>query len=184
MKIYVARHGETDYNAGEKVCGATDIPLNSRGIEQAEALAEQVALHPGIKLLIASPMIRAQQTAQAVLNRCPMEKRTAPLLREQNYGYFEGRDRRAPDFRAARKEFAKPFPQGESLFQMAQRIYNFLDGLIAENPADEVLLIAHGSVSRMIRSYFIPLSNEEYMNFYQKNCALEIYETNPFYARS
>ena len=178
MKIYVARHGETDYNAEGKVCGATDIPLNSRGMEQAKALADQVARHPEIKLMVVSPMIRAQQTAQAVLDRCPMEKRTDPRLREQNYGYFEGCDRTSPDFRAARLEFAKPFPQGESLFQMAQRIYNFLDDLTTEKPAEEVLLIAHGSAARIIRSYFIPLSNEEYMTFYQKNCALEVYETN------
>ena len=43
---------------------------------------------------------------------------------------------------------------------------------------EEILLVAHGSVARVIRSYFIPLSNEEYMEFYQKNCALEMYEVN------
>lgn len=178
MKIYVARHGETAYNAEEKVCGATDIPLTERGMGQAESLAEQVAQYPGIQLMVVSPLLRAQQTAGAVLRRCPMEKRTDSRLREQDYGYFEGRGRMEPEFRAARREFAKPFPQGESLFQMAQRIYNFLDELIAEMPAEEILLVAHGSVARVIRSYFIPLSNEEYMEFYQKNCALEMYEVN------
>lgn len=176
MKIYVARHGETAYNAEEKVCGVTDIPLTEKGMEQAESLAEQAAQHPGITLMIVSPLLRAQQTAEAVLRRCPMEKRTDSRLREQNYGFFEGCGREEADFRAARLEFAKPFPQGESLFQMAQRIYNFLDGLISEESAEEVLLVAHGSVARVIRSYFLPLSNEEYMNFYQKNCALEVYE--------
>ncbi len=178
MKIYVARHGETAYNAEEKVCGITDIPLTEKGMEQAKSLAEQVAQYPKISLMVVSPLLRAQQTAGAVLRRCPMEKRTDSRLREQDYGYFEGRGRMEPEFRAARREFAKPFPQGESLFQMAQRIYNFLDELIAEMPAEEILLVAHGSVARVIRSYFIPLSNEEYMEFYQKNCALEMYEVN------
>ena len=48
MKIYVARHGETAYNAEEKVCGITDIPLTEKGMEQAENLAEQVAKYPKI----------------------------------------------------------------------------------------------------------------------------------------
>jgi len=177
MKIYVARHGQTDYNAQDKICGATDLSLNQKGFEQAEQLAEEVAKHPGIGLTVVSPMLRAQQTAQAVLRRCPMEKRTDDRLREQNYGYFEGRDRMEPDFRIARIQFAKPCPQGESILQMAQRIYNFLDELIQENPAGEILLVAHGSVSRVIRSYFVPMSNEEYGAFYQKNGALEIYDT-------
>lgn len=177
MKIYVARHGQTDYNAQDKICGSTDIPLNQNGIEQAEQLAEVVERYPRIGLTVVSPMLRAQQTAEAVLRRCPMEKRTDSRLREQDYGYFEGRDRTEPDFRIARKQFAKPCPQGESIFQMAQRIYNFLDDLIAESPAEEILLVAHGSVSRVIRSYFVPMSNEEYADFYQKNGALEIYDT-------
>lgn len=177
MKIYVARHGQTDYNAQDKVCGATDLSLNQKGFEQAEQLAEEVAKHPGIGLTVVSPMLRAQQTAQAVLRRCPMEKRTDDRLREQNYGYFEGRNRMEPDFRIARKQFAKPCPQGESILQMAQRIYNFLDELLREQPAGEVLLVAHGSVSRVIRSYFVPMSNEEYAEFSQKNGTLELYDT-------
>ncbi len=178
MKIYVARHGETSYNAQDRVCGATDIPLTPKGLEQAKELAEEVANHPDISLMVVSPLLRAQQTAQAVLDRCPMEKRTDVRIREQDYGYFEGRERMEPEFRVARKQFAKPCPQGESLFQMAQRIYNFLDELIQEAPAEEVLLVAHGSAARVLRSYFVPMSNEEYANFYQNNCALEMYETD------
>ena len=178
MKIYIARHGQTNYNAYDRICGATDAPLNQKGFEQAEQLAEEVAKHPGIALTVVSPMLRAQQTADAVLRRCPMDRRTDSRLREQDYGCFEGKVKgMEPDFRVARWQFAKPCPGGESIFQMAQRIYNFLDELIQENPAGEVLLVAHGSVSRVVRSYFVPMSNEEYAEFSQKNGTLEIYDT-------
>ena len=40
MKIYVARHGQTQWNAENKVCGRTDIPLTETGLQQAEKLAD------------------------------------------------------------------------------------------------------------------------------------------------
>ena len=176
MKIYVARHGETDYNAQELGCGVSDIPLNEKGLKQAERLAEVTARYPHIGLMIVSPLARARQTAACILCRCPMEKRTDDRLREQDYGVFEGQEK-GEAFHAAVREFAKPCPGGESLFHVAQRVYNFLDELIREEPAQEVLLLTHGTVSRVIRSYFVPMDNEEYLGFLQKKGELAIYET-------
>ena len=42
MKIYVARHGQTEWNALNKTCGTTDIPLTELGLQQAEELADKV----------------------------------------------------------------------------------------------------------------------------------------------
>lgn len=175
MKIYVARHGETDYNTQELGCGISDIPLNEKGLEQTERLAEVTARYPRIGLMIVSPLTRAQQTAACILRRCPMEKRTDSRLREQDYGVFEGK-KKGEEFHAAVREFAKPCPGGESLFHVAQRVYNFLDELIREQPAEEVLLLTHGAVSRVIRSYFVPMGNEEYLGFLQKKGELAVYE--------
>ena len=68
MKIYVARHGQTEWNALNKTCGTTDIPLTELGLRQAEELADKVE-NLGIDLIIASTLIRAQQTAEAVSRR-------------------------------------------------------------------------------------------------------------------
>ncbi len=175
MKIYVARHGETDYNSQELGCGVSDIPLNEKGLKQAERLAEVTARYPHIGLMIVSPLARARQTAECILRRCPMELRIDDRLREQDYGVFEGK-KKGKEFHAAVREFAKPCPGGESLFHVAQRVYNFLDELIRDQPAGEVLLLTHGAVSRVIRSYFVPMGNEEYMGFLQKKGELAVYE--------
>ena len=63
--IYVIRHGETEWNAINKVLGRTDIPLNDRGIEQAEEMARSLK-DIKIDVFLCSPLSRARQTADAI----------------------------------------------------------------------------------------------------------------------
>lgn len=62
MKLYVARHGETEWNRLNKVCGRTDSPLTDKGLQQAQLLAERLD-SCSIDVIIASPLSRAQETA-------------------------------------------------------------------------------------------------------------------------
>ena len=64
-KLVVWRHGQTDYNLQGRVQGVTDISLNAAGLAQAEAAAPIIAAYKPVKI-IASPLERAQQTAQAL----------------------------------------------------------------------------------------------------------------------
>ena len=64
MKLYLARHGETDLNIDDRYQGISDAPLNARGIDQARALA--LALPLDVTRIVSSPLQRALQTAQAV----------------------------------------------------------------------------------------------------------------------
>ena len=68
MKLLAARHGQTEWNALNKICGTTDLPLNELGMEQAKLLADRVE-NMGIDVIIASTMIRARQTAGVVAER-------------------------------------------------------------------------------------------------------------------
>ena len=63
--IYVVRHGETEWNAIDKVLGRTDIPLNAKGIEQARKLADSLK-DLKIDVFLCSPLTRARQTADAI----------------------------------------------------------------------------------------------------------------------
>ena len=56
MKIYSARHGQTDFNKENKILGITDIPLNDTGISQAEIFAENVKNLGDVDIIIASPI--------------------------------------------------------------------------------------------------------------------------------
>lgn len=175
MKLYVARHGQTQWNAENKVCGRTDLPLTEVGITQAEALAEKTA-DLGIDLILTSPLQRAHTMAQIIARRCGAEVLTDERLIEQNYGIFEGVDRKNPDFLANKRQFAVRYPGGESMMDMAGRIYPLLEEIRERYAGKRVLLACHGGVCRVIRSFFVPMTNEEYFAYSPENCSLECYE--------
>ena len=126
MKLYVARHGQTDWNVENKVCGSTNRPLTEQGKEQAKALAEKLK-DKNIDVIIASPMLRSMQTAGAVSIATGIPVIMDERLREHDYGEFEGFDRSRDEYWQQKYLFATKFPKGESLFDLAQRVYNLLD---------------------------------------------------------
>jgi len=175
MKLYVARHGETEWNARNKICGRTDIPLTERGLAQAKILAEKTA-DLDIDIIIASPMIRAQQTAAAVSEKCGIPILTDERLIEQDFGIFEGMDRATPGYLANKRMFAYRYPGGESQMIVAHRVYGLVEELKEKYPDQNVLLVCHGGVCRVIRTYFEDMTNEEYFLYSEENAAVKEYE--------
>lgn len=175
MKLYVARHGQTRWNAENKVCGRTDLPLTEVGIAQAQALAEKAA-YLGIDLILTSPLDRAHTMARIIADRCGAEVQVEERLIEQNYGVFEGVDRQDPGFLANKRQFAVRYPGGESMMDMAGRIYPLLEEIRERYPEKTVLLACHGGVCRVIRTFFVPMTNEEYFAYSPENCSVECYE--------
>ena len=175
MKLYVARHGETEWNALNKICGRTDIPLTERGLEQAKLLAANMA-DKQLDVIIASPMIRAQQTAAAVSEAIDVPVLTDERLIEQNFGDFEGLDRGTPEYLANKRQFAYRYPGGESQMDVAYRVYGLIEELKGKYPDKNVLLVCHGGVCRSVRTYFVDMTNDEYFLYSEENAAAKVYE--------
>lgn len=174
MTLYATRHGETEWNQLNRISGVTDIELTETGIEQAKAAAKE-AEGKGIELIIASPMKRALTTAKIIAEHLAVPLITDVRLVEQNYGVYEGKDRKDPGFLANKRQFAVRYPGGESMMQLAARVYPLLDE-IKEKYADKtVLIVSHGGVSRVLRTYFIDMDNDEYFNYSLDNCQIEAY---------
>lgn len=177
MKIYSTRHGQTDYNKNEIILGTTDIPLNGTGIEQAAALAEAVEKLGDVDIIIASPMQRALSTANAVAQRCGLEIIADSRLREWDYGVYEGKSRFTEGFAENKEQFGVKMPGGgESLLQLAHRVYSALDDMIAKYSGKNVLIVSHGGICRVIETYFHDMSTEKYSSWFMGNC--EIIEYN------
>lgn len=173
MKLYVTRHGETDWNSVNRVLGATDIPLNDTGRKQAQMLADSLKdIH--IDKVIASPLSRAFETAQIAAGAnhlgvvIPDDR-----LREQNFGMFEGEKRDDPVYQAEKHKYFKPFENGESFLDVAARVYPMLEELKQnEDPNSTILLVTHGGICRVIANYFHGMENDEFTSFFMKNCQL------------
>ena len=174
-KLYFTRHGETVWNVENKICGMTDSPLTERGRAQAQALGEKVKNGGyAIDEILYSPLSRAADTAKAIAEATGIPARCEPRLREQCFGKYEGTPRNGEKFRVSKTYFADRYGGGESMLQLAQRIYNLLDELRAQ-PDKTYLLVAHNGIARVVHSYFYDMTNEEYAAAGIRNCELVEY---------
>ncbi len=173
MKIYFTRHGETPWNRLDNICGRTDLPLTDKGIRQAEELAER--LPEGIGHILVSPLLRAQQTAAPCAARLGLTPVTDERLREWDYDDFEGKHRTAPGYMEAKLEFGVRMPHGESVFDLAGRVYPLLQEIPKKYDKD-VLIVAHGGICRIIEAYARGMTREQFADFYMGNCELRSFD--------
>ena len=153
MRLLLARHGESIWNAERRFQGHTDIPLSARGRAQAEALG--VALR-GYRVAAAyvSPFRRAVETAEVALEGMGVPLVTLTELRELSLGEWEGctvdevRAREGDPYRAwLLAPHDCPPPGGEPLDAVSARVRGAIDRIAAAHPnGEDVLVVAHGGV--------------------------------------
>ncbi len=156
--LWVTRHGETDWSAKGRHTGLTDVPLNLRGQSQARKLGREIdRIGTHFAAVFTSPLSRARETAR--LAGFPNPK-ILPLLREWDYGEFEGRT--SADIRHERGRdwliWSAAVPHGESLRQVEQRADAAIEQLIRTN--GDILVFSHGHFLRVLASRWIGLPAE------------------------
>ncbi len=174
-EFYFVRHGQSEWNVANKICGITDIALTDRGRQDALQAAEHIkAQNLKIDMILTSPLIRAKETAMIISEKTGIPLREEPRLMEQCFGIYEGTARDAEEFRIAKMRFADRYGNGESMFMTAHRVYGLLDEITAQE--DTVyLLAAHNGLARIIESYFRTMTNEEFASFGVKNAEIVRY---------
>lgn len=152
--IWLARHGETAYNAERRFQGQGSVPLSERGREQARELAEEAAAR-AFASLWCSPLARARETADIVADRIGLDPVEDPRLMETDAGDWTGRlfadvEAAAPEafagFMAGDPGFA--FPGGESFAAQQRRVGEALSDIRAAGPLP-ALVICHRQVIRL-----------------------------------
>lgn len=167
--VYFVRHGESEWNVLNKICGSTDVPLTDVGREQAAETGREI-LRQGIQadLILCSPLIRAAETAQLISSVTGIPVRVDERLTEQHFGRWEGTSpRSSPEFTCAKQQFVARFDGGESMMHLAQRIYNVLDDIKASGQT--CIIAAHNGIARVVRSYFFDMTNEQFAHYAIKN---------------
>lgn len=175
LKLYVTRHGETSYNVENLICGISDVSLNEKGRKQATVLAERLKNNK-IDFIISSPLKRARETASIIADQLNKEIIYDNRLHEINFGIFEGKPGKTEAFRHVKQNHGMSYPQGEKLFQVVQRVYNFLDDIHDRYDDKNILIVCHGGIVRVIHSYFCDMTNEELFTWLPENCCYQFYE--------
>ena len=150
MKIFLLRHGETDWHKTGRLQGHTDIPLNEEGIEQINAVGDLV-LKKGIHIdaIITSPLLRARMSAEIVAEKIGLDNRQVmiePDFIERNFGEAEG---------LTREERQIMFPNGnyagmESVEKLCDRAKNAIIKHVGIHAGKTLMIAAHGSVLKAI----------------------------------
>lgn len=173
--IYLARHGETDYNRERRFQGQGAVGLNARGREQADELAANAQGH-GIVALYSSPLERALQTAEVVGAALGLTPVPDARFMETDTGawtdrLFDDVEREQPEayaaYHATDPDFA--FPGGESLAHQTERVLAGLED-VRRGPLP-ALVIAHRGVIRCVKSLEPGL--QTFMSWDVPNGALE-----------
>jgi broad specificity phosphatase PhoE len=164
--IFLARHGESDWNVEKRFQGHTDRPLTERGREQAYALADLVAGEK-IDAIYTSPLSRAQETAEIVAARAGLEPVALPELREVDTGSWSGLSRadveaRFPEGFARWRSGGSGWEDGETYEEMAERVIGALGTVAEAHPDGRVLVISHGGPIRAIHAAAEGLAIDDY----------------------
>ena len=147
--IIIVRHGRTEFNATGRLQGRTDNPLDEVGLAQAEAVAAylQPELLPDA-LFVCSPLLRARQTATAIVDRVGSSFDIDDRWIELDYGSYEGlRQAEVPAnvWREWRSDSDFAAPQGESLNQVQERVAQACDDLAQRLDGRTAVVVSHVS---------------------------------------
>ena len=187
MEIYLVRHGETEANLEKRYYGWMETPLTPEGYLQAEKVAD-ILKNKGIEKLYCSDLGRARHTAKAIGRKCLIEPVASDLLREINFGKFEGMTYQ--EILASYEEeltswLNDPFhiapPEGEDLLTVYGRMQRFLNQLnevfSAANPPSanpKVALVSHGGIIRVWLYYLLGLEKKDFWSLQIANTSLSL----------
>ena len=184
MKILLARHGETRWNAEGRYQGQMDIPLSEVGEGQARLLGERLK-DVAITRAIASPLSRARRTAELALGEARVSELGLDIdLQEIAHGEWEGllaseiRERDPERLRAWREApETVQMPGGESLRQVLDRAWPALESAVEGLGADDTLLVvAHDAVNRVLLCRILGLPLARLWSFRQAPTTINLLE--------
>ncbi len=180
MKLYLLRHGQTDWNVVWRMQGATDIPLNEKGIDQAHEAAERMK-NDHYDAIYSSPLIRARVTADIISEKLGMTYSVDERLKEMSFGILEGTTLDYNTVNPNRKLFFEapekyePDETAETFEDVDKRCLSFLEDL-KKTGYNDVLVVCHGALTK---SFLRVILNKPIKDYWdtppQPNCtAIEV----------
>ena len=185
-KLYILRHGESEWNVLGKVQGQEDTSLTDRGREQAKKAAERLA-EEEIDIIYSSDLKRAYDTAKAVGTELDLEVNKLSSIREIHFGIWQGldlktiRERYEDDYILWRKEPQNlKIENGETLQAVQDRAVKDIKKLVEENSGKNILLESHGTAIKTFIIGLLDMDMSSYCKFTIGNTGISIIEFREF----
>jgi broad specificity phosphatase PhoE len=183
VKLLLARHAESAWNAERRFQGRTDVGLSDTGREQAAALARALARRR-VGAIYASPLVRARETAEIVARERGLTVTLVDELRELSLGAWEGRTvdevlaTEADAYRLWRERpYDCPPPEGEHIEEVARRVLPVMERIVSAHPdGEDALVVSHGGVISIYLCHLLGLSPNALWQLAIGNASLSVVE--------
>lgn len=140
-KIYLVRHGETDWNVQGIIQGQTDVPLNDIGKHQALQCGEYLS-KKDFDMIISSPLKRAKESAEIINGILNLPIIYNENLKERYFGIAEGNSKN----NLIKRYPNQVYPGQESRLALNKRVMMELNKIIENHPNKRIIIVAHGAV--------------------------------------
>lgn len=173
-KLYIVRHGQTDWNKKMLYQGSVDIELNDKGKSQANELKNNLDIST-IDFCVCSPLKRAKQTAKIITDdKIPIIYDN--LLVERNYGDYEGKP---VEFDLIKEHWDCNLNSTkgnvESVKDCLKRARDFLNKIKENYDYENILIVSHGSFIKCLHFNLIGYDEQtDFLSFKPENA--KIYE--------
>lgn len=169
QRLWLVRHGATQWNSEQRFCGHSDIPLSVRGRADARWLARRLRGR-NISAIYSSDLARAGQTAEIIAQgRAPsIPIQLSSAWREISFGAWEGLtySQIVREYPSSPSFFTDPLqhapPGGESLGDLVRRVQEAYEQMVSVAPEGDIVLVSHGGPLRALLCYLlgIPLERQ------------------------
>ena len=177
-EIIIIRHGETEWNKTGRFQGHSDVPLSAEGRAQAAALGKNLVVDH-VDAIYASDLTRAMETAAPLAQRFGLEVISDPLLRELNFGSWEGRN--FNDVNAENPDAMKTFyndpervniPDSEPFPEFQQRVAGRVREIVAQERGKRIVIVSHGASIRILFADILSMPIRSIWHVSQLNTAV------------
>lgn len=177
-EIIIIRHGETEWNKTGRFQGHSDVPLSAEGRAQAAALGKNL-LVDHVDAIYASDLTRAMETAAPLAQRFGLEVISDPLLRELNFGSWEGRN--FNDVNAENPDAMKTFyndpervniPDSEPFPEFQRRVAGRVREIVAQERGKRIVIVSHGASIRILFADILSMPIRSIWHVSQLNTAV------------
>ena len=184
IKIYIARHGETTWNAEGRIQGWSDPELSPLGYSQSLALLEHLKDRP-LRAIYSSQLQRSYLTAEPIAKYLGLPILRQTELKEIGFGILEGKNLFQFDEELKQEwnrfkddRFSYRIPGAENYADVANRLKPFMERVLNQHEGEGILIVGHRVVNRLLIGMFLDIPLEKTLKIEQTNDCLYLIERN------